>query len=201
MYNYLLKVKLKQEKMNPLIVFIGAIAIWKAITTFLERVLEDVSKKKSVSAFRKKYISKTMHITLFFVFLVISIVISGIEYTKVAIFMSSVIAVFGVAFIAQWSILSNITASVIIFFHFPYRIGDHITVVDKDGDIRGVIEEITLFHVVIRKEDEIITYPNNLILQKAVIKKDTLQTGENPVSENTTTARSEPKKPRAHYPY
>ena len=41
---------------------------------------------------------------------------------------------------------------------------------DKDDDISGVIEEISLFHVLIRREDELITYPNTLILQKGVIK-------------------------------
>ena len=42
--------------------------------------------------------------------------------------------------------------------------------VDKDDDISGVIEEISLFHVMIRKNGDLITYPNNMILQKAVIK-------------------------------
>ena len=41
---------------------------------------------------------------------------------------------------------------------------------DKDDDISGVIEEISLFHVLIRKGDDLITYPNSMILQKAVIK-------------------------------
>jgi small-conductance mechanosensitive channel len=84
--------------------------------------------------------------------------------------MSSVFAVLGVALFAQWSILSNITASLIIFFGFPYRVGDKIKVMDKDDDISGVIEEISLFHVLIRRGDELITYPNTLILQKGVIK-------------------------------
>lgn len=96
--------------------------------------------------------------------------ISGLEYSQISIFLSSVFAVIGVALFAQWSILSNITASLIIFFGFPYRVGDKIRIIDKDDDICGVIEEITLFHVLIKREDELITYPNTLILQKGVIK-------------------------------
>lgn len=42
--------------------------------------------------------------------------------------------------------------------------------IDKDEDISGVIEEISLFHVIIKKQGDLITYPNTLILQKAVIK-------------------------------
>jgi len=76
----------------------------------------------------------------------------------------------GVALFAQWSILSNITASLIIFFGFPYRVGDTVRVIDGDEDITGIVEEITLFHVLIRKGENMITYPNSLILQKAVVK-------------------------------
>ena len=59
----------------------------------------------------------------------------------------------------------------IIFFAFPYRIGDRIKVVDKDDDISGKIVEIALFHVLIRRDDgSTVTYPNSIILQKAVIQ-------------------------------
>ena len=110
-----------------------------------------------------------------------------IGYAQVSIFLSSVFAVLGVALFAQWSILSNITASLIIFFGFPYRVGDNIKVLDKDGDIQGIIEEIDLFHVLIRVGDVLITYPNTLILQKAVVKLP--PSGELPLlaPENTPT--------------
>jgi len=56
-------------------------------------------------------------------------------------------------------------------FVFPYRIGERIRVVDKDEDISGVIIEIALFHVLILRDNgDTITYPNNLMLQKAVLK-------------------------------
>lgn len=137
---------------------------------FIDSLIHRYGNKKGVSIFRIKYISKTIYIValLFIIPLIVSI--SGLAYSQVALFMSSVFAVLGVALFAQWSILSNITASLIIFFGFPYRVGDRIKVMDKDDDISGVIEEISLFHVLIRREDELITYPNTLILQKGVIK-------------------------------
>ena len=96
------------------------------------------------------------------------------EVTELSVcreFLSSIFAIIGVALFAQWSILSNITASFIIFFNFPYKIGDEIKVIDTDGDISGTIVEISLFHVLIQQGEDLITYPNSLILQKAVIKK------------------------------
>jgi len=127
-------------------------------------------QSKGVSLYRIKYISKTITIAILFFFLILLANISGLEYSQISIFLSSVFAVIGVALFAQWSILSNITASLIIFFGFPYRVGDRIKVLDKDDDISGLIEEITLFHVLIKRGDEVITYPNTLILQKGVIK-------------------------------
>ncbi|USD20144.1 mechanosensitive ion channel family protein [Microbulbifer variabilis] len=135
---------------------------------------------RAVKPYRLKYISKTISIAVLVFHLVLLISALGFEYTQVSIFLSSVFAVIGVALFAQWSILSNITASLIIFFGFPYRVGDQIRVIDKDDDISGTIEEITLFHVLIRRGEELITYPNTLILQKGVIKNPSKQPTEAP---------------------
>ena len=137
---------------------------------FASTAINKYGQGKGVSPYRVKYISKTITIAILGFFLILLANISGVEYSQISIFLSSVFAVIGVALFAQWSILSNITASLIIFFGFPYRVGDRIKVLDKDDDISGVIEEITLFHVLIKRDEELITYPNNLILQKGVVK-------------------------------
>jgi hypothetical protein len=60
---------------------------------------------------------------------------------------------------ATWSILSNITAGVILFFFFPFRIGDTIKIHDKDFPIEAEIDDINAFHVfLITAEGEKITY-------------------------------------------
>jgi len=139
------------------------------------KAIEKVGERKSVSPYRVKYISKTINLTLTIFFFILFATLLGFEYSQLSIFFSSVFAVIGVALFAQWSILSNITASLIIFFGFPYRVGDRIRVLDKDDDITGTIEEITLFHVLIKRNEELITYPNTLILQKGVIKNPSLE--------------------------
>lgn len=137
---------------------------------FIVNLISKMGSQKSVSPYRVKYITKTLNLALTLFFIILLSLFLGIEYQQLSLFLSSVFAVIGVALFAQWSILSNITASLIIFFSFPYRVGDRIKVVDKDDDIQGIVEEISLFHVMIRRNHELITYPNTLILQKAVIK-------------------------------
>jgi small-conductance mechanosensitive channel len=152
------------------LIFIAIVSALIISIRFFNTLITRYGDNKGVSLYRVKYISKTINIALITFFTILLINVSGFEYSQISIFLSSVFAVIGVALFAQWSILSNITASLIIFFGFPYRVGDKIKVMDKDDDISGVIEEITLFHVLINREGELITYPNSLMLQKGVIK-------------------------------
>jgi len=95
----------------------------------------------------------------------------GVNIKELGLILSSIFAVIGVALFAQWSILSNVTAGIILFFSFPFKIGDRIQIMDKEIDASGtyIIEDIKAYHVHLRKENgELLTYPNNLMLQKAV---------------------------------
>jgi small-conductance mechanosensitive channel len=98
-----------------------------------------------------------------------STAIWGVKPDQLFAVFSTTFAVIGVAFFAQWSILSNITSGMILFFSFPFRIGDVIKIHDKDFPLEAQIEDIKAFHTILRTlEGELITYPNSLLLQKAV---------------------------------
>ncbi len=96
----------------------------------------------------------------------------GVNFKDLGLLFSSVFAVIGVALFASWSILSNITAGVVLFFSFPFKIGDRVRVMDKDTepDETYLIEDIKAFHVNLRKPNgELLVYPNNLMIQKAIL--------------------------------
>ena len=112
----------------------------------------------------------------------------GINIRDLGLIVSSVFAVLGVALFASWSILSNVTAGVILFFSFPYKIGDRIRIQDKELEEGSefIIEDIRAFHVHLRKPNrELVTYPNSLFLLKAVTL---MHTEEDP---SVTTEESE----------
>lgn len=93
----------------------------------------------------------------------------GSKKDQILLFISSIFAVVGVASFAQWSILSNITAGIIIFFSYPFKIGDKIKIHDKEYPVEGEIEDIKAFYVILKTNDgEMITYPNNLLMQKGI---------------------------------
>ena len=124
---------------------------------------------------RTNLVVKYIHILIGLLALVAAIIIWGVQKDDIFLTLSSVTTVVGVAMFAQWSILSNITSGIILFFFFPFRIGDVIQVHDKDFPIQAEIEDIKAFHVYLKTDKgEYITYPNNLLLQKgiSIIRKD-----------------------------
>lgn len=125
-----------------------------------------------------------------FVFILIfwNILVWGVDFRDVALVFSSVFAIIGVAMFAQWSILSNVTSGIIMFFSFPYKIGDKIKIHDKDFYTDPlIIDDILTFQMILRSENgELLSYPNNLILQKGITMISASQTTDNHKSENQT---------------
>jgi small-conductance mechanosensitive channel len=118
---------------------------------------------------RANLVIKYLHILLSILAIMGLIIIWGVDKKTIFLTISSITTVVGVAMFATWSILSNISAGVILFFFFPFRIGDTIKIHDKDFPIEAEIEDINAFHVLlVTAEGEKITYPNNLLLQKGI---------------------------------
>jgi small-conductance mechanosensitive channel len=118
---------------------------------------------------RTNLVIKYLHLLANILAIIALIVIWGVQPKDIIIAISSVATVIGVAMFAQWSILSNITSGILLFFSFPFKIGDVIRIHDKDFPIIAEIEDIRAFHVSLKtKEGEIIIYPNNLLFQKGI---------------------------------
>lgn len=169
------------------------------ISRLLKPAIVRIGLLKEVGALRQKRVTRTLQIGLLILTVMATSLTLGWGYSQIGVFLSSIFAILGVALFAQWSILSNVTASLLIFFAFPYRVGDLVKVVDKDEDISGIIEEISMFHVIIiRADGELISYPNNLILQKAVIKLQPVsRLPDNAATESPPAAPATPAKKTA----
>ncbi|MGB5227956.1 MAG: mechanosensitive ion channel domain-containing protein, partial [Eudoraea sp.] len=54
----------------------------------------------------------------------------------------------------------------------PFKIGDRIRIMDKEIEYEGnyIIEDIRAFNIHLRNDNsELLTYPNNLMLQKGIL--------------------------------
>lgn len=119
---------------------------------------------------RSKLIIKYFNSFLSILFALFFIIFWGVDTDKLLSFFGAAMTFIGVALFAQWSVLSNFTAGMIMFFAFPFKIGDRIKIHDKDFPIEAEIDDIKAFHtILITEEGERISYPNNLFLQKSVV--------------------------------
>lgn len=128
------------------------------------------ARRKQVADHRRKWVLNVI-IALILIILISGVFgIWGVALDDLWLFLGSIFTVIGVAMFAVWSILSNVTASVILFSSFPYKIGDYIKIMDKDFVQEPVkIIDIKAFYVLLETPSGTkITYPNNLMLQKAV---------------------------------
>ncbi len=90
----------------------------------------------------------------------------GMKQNEILLFATSVITVLGVAFFAEMSILSNVTASVVLFFQHPVKVGDHVRVYYEDKEHEGELVDITYFFVFLRTADgATISLPNAVLLK------------------------------------
>lgn len=163
--------------MEELEVYYRAQIIQTVIVLALLVVIRFITRNSINRALKKFNFSiqrRRMTVKILNFFLLISVVfillgIWGIDKERLILFISSVLTIIGVAFVAQWSILSNITAAFILFFNHPMKIGDEIKVLEKDFIIEGVIDDIISFFVHIKTSSgERITIPNTVILQKNI---------------------------------
>lgn len=145
------------------------ITIYIIVFFVTKTVINNTLKNVQLQRARRKIIIKAIHLFTTIAALILLAAIWGLKQNEIAVFASSVLTVIGIAFVAQWSLLSNITSSIILFFNHPLKIGDQIKILDRDYPFEGEISDLTYFYVhLITTEGELITIPNSLLLQKAV---------------------------------
>ena len=155
-----------QQEMLQTIIVIIILSLLRILFRFF---LKKFSIVKAIDVNRRKVILNLTSLLVYIFAGVIIAAIWGVEFKQLIIFMSSIIAILGVGFIAQWSILSNLTASVILFFNHPMRIGDRIRVFEKDYNFVGEVKDITGFFVFMRTDNgENITLPTSFVLQRGI---------------------------------
>ena len=148
---------------------LAVILIYAVLRVSIAKIVRRFARLNEVLEHRTNLIIKYINLLLGILALISITIIWGVKKDQILLVISSVFAVVGVASFAQWSILSNITAGIIIFFSYPFKIGDKIKIHDKEYPVEGEIEDIKAFYIILKTNDgEIITYPNNLLMQKGI---------------------------------
>ena len=159
-----------REYSSELLGTLIGLGLFLVIRFLLAKTIRRIGRISDINRIRTRLVVRYITFALFVIPIVALILIWGVNIRELGLIISSVFAVIGVALFATWSILSNITAGIILFFYFPYKIGDRIRIQDKDFPDEAIIMDIQSFTVHLLKDDgELLTYPNNLLLQKGVV--------------------------------
>lgn len=97
----------------------------------------------------------------------------------------AVLALVGVAFVAVWSILSNIFSAALLIIFAPFRIGDEIEILEPTGvagGLRGTVIGLNILFTTLEQisaEDGghyLVEIPNNTFFQKTIRRKHGVRT-------------------------
>ena len=154
----------------PFIVATGVtLIVYFVVKRFADSLVTKMGAKSEFPKARTQLVKKYIDVLLAALLLLVLISIWGVKPDQIFHFISSILTIVGVRFFAQWSILSNVTAGIILFFSFPFKIGDRIRVMDKDFPIEAEIKDICSFYTLLKTDSGAqISIPNNLLLQKAI---------------------------------
>lgn len=145
------------------------------VATFVLRkiavgVVQKVILHQNYTLRREKNMMKVVDFSSVSILLLLEFSLWGIQSSDLMFFVSSVLTVIGVAFVAQWSILANITAGLVMFFAGAIRNGEPIHIVDKDSPIIGTVENVGIFYTLIVSESGAqYLVPNVQLMQKTII--------------------------------
>ncbi len=135
---------------------------------FLKRFVRQTAQRHEMPPARSHVIVRFGQTLIYLTALVVVSTVLGFGVEGIFFATSSFFAIVGIAFFANWSILSNATASVILYFAFPFRIGDRL-LIENEPRFSGTLTDVTLFYLRIENEHgSIITVPANIAIQKIV---------------------------------
>ncbi|MEQ6122330.1 mechanosensitive ion channel domain-containing protein [Reichenbachiella sp. MALMAid0571] len=156
-----------EEIIHQIGITAGVLVFYFITRFFITRFNKRYAVRNKIQKDRAILISKIINFILSLLFAVGIAIIWNFTFENFFVYLTSFFTILGIGLFAQWSILSNVTSALILFFYYPYRIGSKVKIIDGDNSITGIVRDITLFSVKIEDEDgHIISYPNNLAIQK-----------------------------------
>ncbi len=92
----------------------------------------------------------------------------GIPIGNFWTFLSTILGLVAIGFVAVWSVLSNISSTFFIIGLKPFSVGDDINL--EGTDIEGKVMNLDFMFTTIRKTNgDVFKIPNNLFFQKAIL--------------------------------
>ncbi|MEM7809799.1 MAG: mechanosensitive ion channel domain-containing protein [Planctomycetota bacterium] len=156
------------------ILLIAAIVVIRIVN----KVLSGVQVARGVPEAAVLPIRKLVRGLILLLVALVTLQLLGVPMTAVWATVSAVVGLVAIGFVAVWSVLSNIACSIMLILFKPFRIGDHIELVDSAGgpNVTGRVSDLTLMYVILHEKledgtEQLVQIPNNLFFQKLVRRR------------------------------
>jgi small-conductance mechanosensitive channel len=128
-----------------------------------------IAKKFHLGLERRRITTRIVNLLLLLLGTISIMGVWGLDQKELFLFLTSALTVIGVGFFATWSILSNITSGLLLYFNHPLHIGDRIKIMDKEAPVEGILKDISMFFMHVETANgEYVTIPNSVVTQKTI---------------------------------
>lgn len=149
----------------------AVVAVWLVARVAAQAYLRAQGRAKGHHRDHIRGVAGTINRLLLLAALAALILVGGVELADIGALLGGLVALVGVALFAHWSVLSNITASLILYLNRDIHLGDTVRILDGDNSVEGTIIEFGAFAVVLRRADGAkIVYPNTLAIQRPMVR-------------------------------
>ena len=147
----------------------GVLPLYVVLRWTVRRIINNHAAAHKYSESRISAAHRAVSVLGFLLFLGALAITWSINSNSFLVVSGAIMAAIGIGFFASWSILSNVTTSIIMFWRFPMRVGDRIGLLE-DKSFVAVVKEFTIFFVILEDLDgNRISLPNSLTLQHIFI--------------------------------
>jgi len=84
--------------------------------------------------------------------------------------LSTVLGLVAIGFVAVWSVLSNVSCTMVILFFRPFSIGDELQFAGEA--VKGRVVDLNFLYTTLETDDgALLQIPNNLFFQKVLVRR------------------------------
>lgn len=150
---------------STILIVAGALITWLLLT----RLISVLEKRYRVSNAVILPIRLVIRYGLILVVALFCLSAYGIPVGNFWTFVSTIVGLVAIGFVAVWSVLSNFSSTFLLLMLQPFRVGDYVKIVGDD--VMGRVVDINVMFTTVRSlKGDVFTVPNNQFFQKATMK-------------------------------
>ncbi len=118
-------------------------------------------------------VRKVLKALLYVVTAILILTVFGVNLGGLWAILSTVLAMVAIGFVAVWSLLSNVSSTVIILLFRPFAVGDELEFAGEP--VKGKVVDLNFLYTTLQAADgALFQIPNNLFFQKSLKRRRSL---------------------------